>query len=972
MLRRAAAIMTIAAIGPVRSGTGFCENPGMNRPSALVHLLEQRIEYLHALAPDVAQTCRNDPRVQNLLLASDYAAEQLRIAPELVQGLALPGAGLSLSPEAEAEWPKRLRRYRHAESVRLIYRDVNGIDTLEDTLHGTSRLAERCLAGALDAANTALEARHGTARSITGMAQRMVVFGLGKLGGGELNFSSDIDLVFAFAEAGQSDGARVLDNEAYFQRLGQRLIQLLADVDADGMVYRVDMRLRPFGQVGRLALSFAAMEHYFQREGRDWERYAWIKARPVAGDLAQGERFLGILRPFIYRRYLDFGAFEGLREMKTMIEAEVQRREREADLKLGRGGIREIEFIVQLQQLIRAGREPDLRVRSLIPALARLRDRGHIPDRSAEALLSAYRFLRKLENRVQMLRQEQTQQLPEDALDRARLAYGMGFADTEALLDALERHRATVADEFARVFQARGLRQRHAPAHENQQRLAALWQASENGMIEDRAAELETLGFADGTALATQLQNFRHLSALSALSARARARLDRLLPALLAAAAASSAPDAVATRGLALVQAVLRRSSYLALLDEQPAALTRLVEVIAGSRWMAERLCAHPLLLDDLLDARGDAKPPTQSEVAQGLAQVWSDVPEDDVEARLLGLNEFRQSFAFRVARASLIDHQQAGESARQLAFVAEAVVGAALPLAVAEVARQHGHLPGDGLAVVAYGSFGGQELGLGSDLDLVFLYDGAHAGQESLGARPLDALRYHTRVVQKLLGLLGMPTPAGRLYEADLRLRPDGAKGLLVSSMESFSTYQRERAWTWEQQALVRARVVAGHAALAETFARVRAEVLGAPRQADAVRADVVSMRQRMRAELDRSHAGSFDLKQGEGGLVDLEFLLQGGVLLCAHAQPEVMRSTRTPDLIAALHAAGWLNAGHARSLHQAYTLLLARALACTLDGRPRMAAHDAELDAARAAVIAAWHALLPVPPGPSDEGTR
>ncbi|MCX7562255.1 bifunctional [glutamate--ammonia ligase]-adenylyl-L-tyrosine phosphorylase/[glutamate--ammonia-ligase] adenylyltransferase [Xanthomonadaceae bacterium XH05] len=931
-------------------------------PAPLVELLKRQRERLREAAPKaLAQHDARDgqaARLDRLLIASDYALDQMCRYPEMLSELDTGSGGLVLDAGAEERWPFALRRYRHAQSVRLIHRDVNGIDRVEDTLAGTSQLAERCLSGALDALVTGMEASHGTPRDARGTAQRLVVFGLGKLGGSELNFSSDIDLVFAFPEGGESDGTRALDNSVYFQRLGQRLIQLLADSTAEGMAYRVDMRLRPFGQVGRLALSFTAMEQYFQREGRDWERYAWVKARPVAGDLAQGERFLSMLRPFVYRRYLDFGAFEGLREMKSMIESEVQRRDLNAHLKLGRGGIREIEFIVQLQQLIRAGREPALRVRALLPALARLRDRGYIPDHSAEALASAYRFLRRLENRVQMLREEQTHSVPDDAIDRARLAHGLGFSDWETLSVALEQHRDAVSREFARVFEARSAR---APgnARADVTQMADVWRDPDDDAA---AGHLADAGFIDADALARQLRGFHRLPALTTMSARARARLDRVLPALLAAAAGSGSPDAVAERGLALVQAVLRRSSYLALLDEQPAAMFRLVEVMAGSRWMAERLCAHPLLLDDLLDARADAIPPTRAEVGEALTRTLANLSADDAETRIHGLNEFRQSFAFRVARARLIDRQSAGESTRQLAFVAEAVIGAVLPMAMDDLARQHGRLPRGGLAVVAYGSFGGKELGFGSDLDLVFLYDGVSPDMESDGPRPLDAMRYYTRLVQKVISMLAMPSPAGRLYEADLRLRPDGGKGLLVSSIESFSAYQRERAWTWEQQALVRARAVAGDAEVMQAFTQVRRHVLCARRDAAAVRADAVSMRLRMRAELDRSSEGMFDLKQGEGGLVDLEFLLQAGVLMYAHAAPDLVASTRTPELIDALATHGFLAQTTAQALRDAHEQLSGRALACTLDGRPRLMACDGDLDVARQAVRQAWREHLDV----------
>lgn len=932
-------------------------------PTSLSDLLQRQLDRLHAAAPEALAALRADPaqwqRLERLLIASDYATDRLRADPALLQRLDAAPEALVLAPDDPTSWATRLRRHRHAESVRLIHRDVNGVDTIQDTLAGTSRLAEGCLVAAAAAVDGAMRARHGTPiGGASGAPQALVVYALGKLGGGELNFSSDIDLVFAFAESGQSNGARALDNGDWFQRAGQQLIQLLSEVSAEGMAYRVDMRLRPFGQSGRLAQSFAAMEHYFQREGRDWERYAWIKARPVAGDLAAGARFLATLRPFVYRRYLDFGALEGLREMKQMIEAEVQRRDLEGHLKLGRGGIREIEFIVQLQQMIRGGREPALREPSLFAALARLRECGHIPEPSARALEAAYCFLRRLENRLQMLREEQTHSLPTDPLDRARLACGLGHADWEALERALEQHRGAVMEEFARVFEARGAAPGQgaaAPAP-----LDPVWIDPEDAAVPQRLAQA---GFADAEALAQRLIAFRRLPALATLSARAGGRLDRLMPRLLQAAARSVAPDAAALRALELVQAVLRRSSYLALLDEQPAALARLVDVVARSQWMAERLCAHPLLLDELLDARADAAPPTAEDIDATLARTVLAHPDDDIETRLTALNEFRQSCAFRVARARLVDRQDAPSSARQLAAIAETVLHAVLPMAIGDLARQHGRLARGGVAAIAYGSFGGRELGLGSDLDLVFLYDDADAAAETDGPRPLDAVRYHARVVQKVVALLALATPAGRLYETDLRLRPDGARGLLVSSLASFDAYQRERAWTWEQQALVRARAVAGDAAVQAAFERIRAEVLCRRRERATVCREAREMRLRMRGELDRSRDGQFDLKQGEGGLVDLEFLVQAGVLIAAADAPQIIASTRTPDLIHALASCGFLPEPVAQALGRAHEILLARALACTLDGRARLVAPDAALEDARRDVMDAWRTVLSSP---------
>ena len=863
--------------------------------------------------------------------------------PELLDSLdAAPCDAPSLPADAEADWPVRLRRWRAACSTRLVWRDVHGLDDVDATLVGASRIAEQALQAGTAALSASLATRHGVVRAADGTAQSLVVFGLGKLGGRELNFSSDVDLVYAYPEPGTSDGARPLDAEAWFTRLGQRLAQLLGEVTADGFSHRVDLRLRPFGASGRLALAFGAMEQYFQREGRDWERYAWIKARPVAGDTAAGARLLDALRPFVYRRYLDYGALDGLREMKAMIAAEVQRRELADDLKLGPGGIREIEFFVQALQLIRAGREPALRGTALLPALSALAAAGHVAPATAERLAAAYRFLRRVENRVQMLADQQVHALPDDPLARARVARGLGHPDAAALDAELDAHRAVVAAEFGGLLEAR--RRRPAPASA----LLQYWRALPDG---GDAAVLADAGFADAEAQDAALRDFARSPAVRALSGRGRQRLDAVLPELLAAAARSDAPDASLPRGLALLQAIARRTSYLALLEEQPAALARLVDVTARSALLSERLAAHPLLLDELLDSRAAGAVPDEAAIVAMVADAAAASPGGDTEATLVALTELRQAIGFRIALALLGQRLPPVDAAARLATLAEAITGVALGLARSDVAAAHGVVPGAGLAVIGYGSLGGRELGFGSDLDLVFLHDAA-ADAVSDGARPLDAGRGFARVAQKLVGLMGLVSAAGKLYEVDVRLRPDGAKGMLVSSLDSFDDYQRDRAWTWERQALVRARPVAGDAGVAAKFEAVRARTLARGGDAAVIREDVIAMRRRMRGELDRSRPSRFDLKQGEGGLVDLEFLLQAQVLQHAATTPALLAPRDTPALLRAIAAAGTLPGGTVDTLAAAHARLLSLGLDCTLDNRPRLVPHDAALDAARDAI--------------------
>ncbi len=871
--------------------------------------------------------------LERLLVTSDFACGVLRDLPDAPAVLAgpMPPAPV-LDPATPTAWPAQLRRWRKLGSLRLIWRDLTGLDDVDATLAGASTLAEVCIDTALSAVQAQVAATHGVIAGADGQPQRMVVFGLGKLGGGELNFSSDIDLIFAFEHGGSSDGARPLAADAYYARIGQRLIGLLDEVSSDGFCYRVDMRLRPFGGVGRLALSFAAMEQYYQSEGRDWERYAWIKARPVAGDLAAGDRLQAILRPFVYRRYLDYTALDGLREMKAAIAAD-ERRELSDHLKLGPGGIREIEFLVQALQLIRGGREPALRTRSLQAALQALADGGHLPVASAHALACAYRFLRRLENRVQMFADQQVHALPTDAFSAHRVALGLGYPDLAALRVDLDAQRAVVAAEFERLLAARR-RQPSSPTA-----LQDYWLSLPEG---GSPQALVDAGFARAESHDAALRDFARGPAVRGLSARSRPRLDRVLPRLLREAGAGSHADAALPRLLALLQAIARRGSYLALLDEQPAAASRLVELAARSALLAERIAAHPLLLDELLDVRVESAPPTAAGLVDDCARALAAVPADDVEAALHALAEFRQSIAFRIGLAVLRKRVAATDAARQLAWLAQAVLGSALALARRLAVRGAEHGEG-GFAVIGYGSIGGQELGFMSDLDLVFL----HASGEDA-----ENTRRCVRIAQKLVSLLSTTTPAGSLYEVDVRLRPDGAKGLLVASLDSFADYQGNRAWTWEHQALVRARGIAGSAATLERFEAIRAQVLARPRERDALCADVVAMRRRMREQLDRSRDGRFDLKQGEGGLVDLEFLLQFLVLVHAPERQALLAARASEVLIDALGNAGVLAPAQRATLAAAHASLLQRALDCTLDGRPRVVAMQAEIETARAAI--------------------
>ena len=888
-----------------------------------------------ALPPVLAALLADHPRnapppeaLARLAGVSDFAVEVLVQQPGLLAGLNEPLQPLQLPADAESEWPVRIRRWRRAQSLKLIWRDVAGIDSVEQTLAGSTWIAEQALQAGFTAIDTLLRQSHGTVRDEHGAEQHMTVLGLGKLGGGELNFSSDVDLVYAFSGHGMSDGARPIAAETYFTRLGQRLANLLDEVTADGFSHRVDLRLRPFGASGRLLLSFNAMEQYFQSAGRDWERYAWLKARPVAGDAATGWRLLDMLRPFVYRRYLDFTAIDGLRDMKAKIEAEVQRRDKHDDLKLGPGGIREIEFYVQALQIIYGGRHKALQVRSLLEGLMRLRDVGLIDPQAAVILHEAYLFLRRLENRVQMLADAQVHRIPESPEARQRLAQGLDYADMPALLVALERHRAAVEHLFSGLL--------GGPAT----------QAAGSRTDDD----LQAMGFADAGKHAERLTALFDSAAAQALADRSKQRLQRVASALTLACSRSRRPDDCLAHAISFLQATLRRSSYIALLDEQPNALQRVVDVFDESLWMTQQLIEHPLLLDELLDSRIIARE-FDAETLPVQIEARLAGHADDAEAALLALNESKLSLGFKIAYHFLFHGMAATEASRLLTQLAEQMLVHCQRIAAAELFRQHGAVPDSAFAVIGYGSLGASGLSFNSDLDLVFL-NRMGPLQSSDGARSLDASRYFLRQAQKLIALLDLTTPSGSLYEADIRLRPDGAKGLLVSTLDSFAAYQKQRAWVWELQALVRARAVAGDASLISAFEALRMDILCSPRDQAALNGEITAMRQRMRAELDRSRADAFDLKHGFGGLTDIEFFLQALVLGHAATNPALAACRDSSALVAASAQVGLLTADEAEFLREGIEVLQAESLRCHLAMRPRVVAPAPALQAVRDAV--------------------
>ncbi|RCV88255.1 bifunctional [glutamate--ammonia ligase]-adenylyl-L-tyrosine phosphorylase/[glutamate--ammonia-ligase] adenylyltransferase [Billgrantia montanilacus] len=882
--------------------------------------------------------------------------------------------------EDEAGLHAAIRRFRRARMLGIVWRDLtrpSGVD-MWYTSAAVSRLAEVCLDGALGWLEAHLEPRWGRpAPRDDGREQRLVVLGMGKLGAGELNLSSDIDLIFAYAETGETQGGRkALEHQEYFTKLGQRLITALDAVTADGFAFRVDMRLRPLGDGGPLVGNFASLASYYQDQGREWERYALLKARPVAGDLEAGGELLANLRPFVYRKYLDFGAIESLREMKGLINREVKRKGMQANIKLGPGGIREVEFVVQAFQLIRGGRDTELQVTSLKTALERLPDVGLLPQEVVDELLPDYVFLRDLEHALQALEDRQTQSLPGDDQDRERVALALDMEDWPGVIARLDEVRERVRQHFDAVIadpEGENGGSENGESDEAEDDSAgsleawrSLWQGEFN---QEESLELltQTDFSAPDTAL-RRLVSLRESRQVQAMQRIGYQRLDALMPMLLNAVAESENPDTALERVLPLVESVLRRTAYLALLRENPEALSHLMHLCGASPWIAEQLARFPLLLDELLTPETLYTPADKARLADELRQALGRIPEDDEEAQLEALRVFKHAHVLRVAASDIAGTRHLMKVSDYLTYIAEVLLEAVLGMAWRHLVRKHGYpVRGDGsragaepeFLIIGYGKLGGIELGYGSDLDLVFVHD-ADANASTDGARPVDAPVFFTRLGQRIIHLLTAVTPAGTLYEVDMRLRPSGNSGLLVTSLNAFADYQRNQAWTWEHQALVRARVVAGNPQLAEGFHAVRQEILGRSRDVEALRQEVVAMRRKMRDHLgSKGESSAFDLKQDAGGMIDIEFICQFAVLSMGHDTPELLQWSDNMRILETLESSERLPADDCRRLREAY-LAYRSAVHRTSLTREASRGDDSDFQAHRQVVIDAWQRLL------------
>ncbi len=895
-----------------------------------------------------------DPRWQPALAHSRYLSNLLQAHPGLIPELLATwqqplSEDLLLAPLkqdfADDDAVKSaLRRLRQRAMAHIALRDLCGLAPLAEVVESMTLLADVTTNFALDHYHRQLVATYGEPLDRNGQPQRLLIIGMGKLGGRELNVSSDVDYIFVYPEEGDTDGKKSIENYDFFTRLGKRVISALGDLTADGQVFRVDMRLRPNGDSGPLVCSLDALENYFITQGREWERYAWIKSRvmnagPNADGAALGEWMAAlrrISRPFVFRKYLDFGAINAMRDLHAQIRREVARKDMADHVKLGPGGIREIEFMAQVFQLIRGGRDPSLQIRPTLSVLKLLVERQLIPAETDQELREAYVFLRRLEHRLQYVEDKQTHMLPEDDAGRASVARSMDFADWPAMLAVLDAHRAKVARHFEEIF---------SDPEAGEHPLTGLWMGQ---LDEDTAVEaFGNLGFRQPKEAISRLADLRASNRYLQLPSTNRSRLDAVGPRLIEAAGATGDPDTTLVRGLGFLENIARRGSYLALLQQYPMALRRVADMVCASHWAADYLNRYPLLLDELLDPR-----------LYEIATDWAGFRENlrrnladhvgDTEREMDILREMHHGQVFRLLAQDLSGLQTIERLSDHLTELADTIVQETLPLCWGTIKKRHCDKPK--FAVIGYGKMGGKELGYASDLDLVYLFDDDDQ----------EAPENYTRLGQRLNTWLSSQTPAGMLFETDLRLRPNGDSGLLAVSVDAFREYQLKNAWVWEHQALTRARFCAGDPTVGARFEEIRCEILRQPRDLAKLREEVVAMRQKMvdaHALNDETH---FKLKHDWGGIIDVEFIVQYLVLGYACRHPELTGNLGNIALLRMAGELGLIDPAQAAAAGNAYREYRRLQHAKRLSSTPKAPILREEVEKHIVAVRQLWSAVF------------
>lgn len=852
---------------------------------------EAYVRHAVSCSPFIARLLTKDARLLNDLLEKLHQEYQLSDMQNFLSQQNIID---------EVSLKRALRLLRSQVMARIIVRDLNGLADLQEVVRTTSLLAEVAVQAAVKYLAGWLNVQYGIPTNPKGEPQSLIVVGMGKLGGGELNVSSDIDLIFAYEEEGETSilkfsDATVISNQDFFTRLSKKLISVIDEITEDGFVFRVDMRLRPYGSEGALVSSLDALEDYYQNNGREWERYAWIKGRVIAGS---SDKLTRLLKPFVFRKYLDFGAFASMRDLKIQIHRDVNSKGIHDNIKLGRGGIREIEFVAQVFQLIRGGQDASLQVKPTLTVLALLKDKGLLPEQAVNELTEAYVFLRNLEHRLMYVEDAQTQELPRTDEGKARIAKAMNFDDWAACAAQLKTYRKLVQQHFDATFSDDGL---HQDALETEK---SIWNGA---LIEQEAVSaLQRIGYGDAQETLRRLNALHQGARYAKLPELSRQRFDALMPHVLSLSATMQNPETTLLRITDLLESICRRASYLALLAEHSEAMHLLVKLCSSSPWLANYLAQHPILLDELLDTRTLYAEPDFAAMRADLLKRMAEA-DGDIERQMDVMRHFKHASVFRFAVQDINGELALETLSDYLSALADLILSVSLEVIWPNVRGKHIETPK--FAVIGYGKLGGRELGYASDLDIIFLYnDSAPAAGE-----------IYARFAQRINNWFNSMTSAGLLYETDLALRPDGNSGLLVSDVSAFRTYQLEKAWVWEHQALTRARYVAGDSKIGETFEQIRVEVLAQSRNNAELKTEVLNMREKMRAAQTHT-AGMFDIKHSIGGIIDVEFLVQYLVLTHAKQHPQLTKNIGNIALLKSLASLEIISADLAEQVVNAY----------------------------------------------------
>lgn len=872
-------------------------------------------------------------------------------------------AASDITPQAmEIQASAIVRQFRHSHMLEIAFYDIHKLQSIETSLLAVSSLADTIICAAYEFLYTSLSKRYGEPEN----KQALLIMAMGKLGGKELNFSSDIDLIFTYPSQGETQGKKAIEHQVFFTRLAQKLINMLSQITQDAFAYRVDMRLRPMGESGPLVLPFSALETYYQEQGRQWERFAMQKMR-IVNQTPFNQSLYDIIRPFVYRKYIDFTTIESIREMKELIEKEVRRRQIQYNIKLGKGGIREVEFFVQSLQLIHAGRNKSCQLTSILKSMQALEKASLNGDIDIQQLKVDYLYLRQIEHYLQMFNDEQTQTLPfanpkmtdEDAqTGQARLAALFGEEDYSQLNEKIAATMARINKVFQSVVsdanqsnttQEAELQFDEAEQSRRQQIIDALddiWQLSLSkseaiDALEKNLSENTTENFIDN------ILKFKKKTERAGVSARALKSINKLMPLLLSEMVLIDAKfdDEVfadQTQGVFdILQTICGRVTYIDLLLEHPEVRHRLLHLCKKSPWVSQQIAQYPILLDELLhpvylDKNEISLEEYKTQCADSLRQLMLRVDTQDEEQVMDRLREFKHTTQLRIAAADISGTLAINQVSDRLTILAEVIMQEVIDLAWQQIQALYG-LPGlseketsttensKQLALVAYGKFGGIELSYGSDLDVVFLHNAdLSLNTDSTGSRKqLSNQEFYIKLVQRICHICTTKTYNGILYDIDLRLRPSGNSGLLITHIDSFFDYQQTKAWTWEHQALVRSRVVVATPELEKRFNDVRRSILSMPRKLDELKAQIIEMREKMRKHLETKRPDRIDIKQTKGGIVDIEFLVQYLILGHAHQFQDLSVWSDNLRLLAALEAKNVIQDSQKTKLIRAYLRL-------------------------------------------------